>query len=177
MGIDATALVGGALGGAAVQSVLEPLVGQRHLRRDLRANVLQAVTDVEANRWAPYDREQFRQAVAKLRSSVLVAGLPRRPAEFYLEVASAARMVSDRDWGETGGGDEDFPGGAIPSSLSDLVQNAAAAVVAAAWHPFRSRPLARFRQHRLTAEKAAVTKELVEEPRTRIQWEHVWIPQ
>lgn len=50
MGIDATSLIGGALGGAALQSVLEPLIGQRHLRRDLRANVLQAVTKVQDGR-------------------------------------------------------------------------------------------------------------------------------
>jgi hypothetical protein len=47
MGIDATALIGGVLGGAALQSVMEPLLGQRHLRRDLRANVLKAVTGVQ----------------------------------------------------------------------------------------------------------------------------------
>jgi hypothetical protein len=177
MGIDATALIGGALGGAAVQSVLEPLIGQRHLRRDLRSNVLQAITEVEGNRWAPHDRDDFRRSASELRSAVLVAGLPRQPAEFYIKAASAGRMLSERDWEETGGGDEEVPGGAIPSELNHLIQGAAAQLVASAWHPYRTRPLARHKRKRLQAEKQATTEALSDDPRSRFQWDHVWVPQ
>ncbi len=176
MGIDATALIGGALGGAALQSVLEPLLGQRHLRRDLRANVLKGVTGVEYARWAPRSRDDFRQSVVDLRAQVLVAGLPRRPAEVYIEASAAARALSDRDWEESGGGDPEIPVGLIPTEMGDYVRACATVLIAAAWHPYRSKFTMRFRLQKLKSHKKELTKELADEPRSTIDWESVWIP-
>ncbi len=85
-------------------------------------------------------------------------------------------MVSDRDWQESGGGDEEVPGGLIPSELGSLVEAAAADLVASAWRPYRTWPVRRWRQRKLDAEKIEVTEALAEEPRTRIDWQHVWVP-
>jgi hypothetical protein len=176
MGIDATALISGALGGAALQSVLEPLLGQRHLRRDLRANVLKAVTRVEYARWAPRSRDDFRQSVADLRAQVLVAGLPRRPAEVYIEAVAAARTLSDRDWDESGGGDSEVPGGLIPTEMGDYVAACATNLVATAWHPHRTKFSVWLRLRKLGRHKEELTEELADEPRSTIDWGSVWIP-
>ncbi|HEX5715555.1 MAG TPA: hypothetical protein VF179_05305 [Thermoanaerobaculia bacterium] len=108
---------------------------------------------------------------------MLVAGLSRRPAEFYIEAASAARMMSERDWEETGGGDEEFPGGAIPSELNQFVAASAAHLVSSAWHPYRTRLFAWLRRRKLEAEKKAIAQELADEPRSSLDWNRVWIPQ
>jgi hypothetical protein len=176
MGIDATSLVGGALGGAALQSVLDPLLGQRHLRRDLRANVVRAVARVEERRWATARQESFGEAVIELRTAALVAGLQREPMEAYVEIASGARALAER----TAIRHDNEPalrGGLIPTEMGDLAQHAATLLVSIAWHPYRTRPLIRFRLASLESEKRLVTAELNENRETRLDWDRVWTPQ
>jgi hypothetical protein len=68
MAVDVEQLVGGALSGALVTSVLTPLIGQRLQRRDLRAAMLRAVGELERTRWADEDGpEAFREAVLASR--------------------------------------------------------------------------------------------------------------
>jgi hypothetical protein len=173
MAIDAAALVGGALGGAVVQSVLGPLVGQRHERRDLRGKVLHQLAAVENGRWAPRDGDEFRQAIVGLRTSALVAGLSRALIEFYVTVATAARMKSQQSWDEDP--DPEY-GGGIPIALSELTREAAETVASYAWHPYWHRFGQWRSMRRLNREKTRVAQELEKNPRARIDWEQVRPP-
>jgi hypothetical protein len=86
-------------------------------------------------------------------------------------------MLSERDWEETGGGDEEVPGGSIPGELNRYIEACAAALVATAWHPYRSRPFLRLRLWKLSNAREELTERLFEVPRERVQWDLVWIPQ
>lgn len=175
MGLDATSLVGGALGGAALQSVLDPLLGQRHLRRDLRANVVRATAQVEERRWATASQDSFGDAVVELRTAVLVAGLQREPMEAYVEIAAGARALAER----TAILDDSEPalrGGLIPTEMGDLARNAATLLVSIAWHPYRTRPLCHSRLAKLESEKGLVTDGLNENRETSLDWNLVWMP-
>lgn len=175
MGLDATSLVGGALGGAALQSVLDPLLGQRHLRRDLRANVVRATARVEERRWATANQNSFGEAVIELRTAVLVAGLQREPMEAYVEIASGARALAERT-AIRNDSEPALQGGLIPTEMGDLVERAATLLVSIAWHPYRTRPLVRFRLANLASDKRLVTEELNENRETRLDWDRVWMP-
>ncbi|MGN6558550.1 MAG: hypothetical protein ACTHLH_11160 [Solirubrobacterales bacterium] len=168
MGVDAAALAGGALGGAVVQSVLGPLFGQRHERRELRAKVLRKIAEIENARWVPAEKAVFLNAAHELRSLVLVAGMNRKPVEFYVVVAAAAREKSELSL-ELAGGDVEF-GGGIDGSLADLVRDAATLVTDCAWHPYLQRPLLPIRLRGLEKKKTEVTKDL-NETHERILWD------
>jgi hypothetical protein len=168
MAVDAATLAGGALGGAVAQSVLGPLFSQRNERRELRAKVLHKIAEVENVRWVPADRDAFLKAAHELRSLALVAGLNRKPVEFYVVVAAAAREKSE--WSlEMAGGDIDA-GGGIDTSLADLTSEAAAYLTDCVWHPNLQRPVTRLRLRRLRKKQEEVTTEL-DRPHERIHWD------
>ena len=133
MGVDLTALVGGAVGGAAIQTALGPLFGQVHERRSFRADVLASIAVVENERWATSDApDGLRDAVVSLRATTLVAGLDKRVVDFYALVAGAGWQVSHAGW-------EVYPdeeGAGIPAELADLISEAAAVLAAYAWRPY-----------------------------------------
>lgn len=170
--IDATALVGGALGGAVVQSILTPWFGQRHERRDLRAGVARSLSAVERTRWAPRSKEKFRRAVTDLRTAALVAGVNRPLIDHYVLFASAGRALSERSFLQNP--DPEF-GGAINVGLGDLISEAAAAVVDFTWHPWMRRATTRMVLARLSRRKAEVTRDL-NERRASIDWDLIWVP-
>jgi hypothetical protein len=134
--LDLAQLVGGAVGGALITSVVGPLISQRHERRDVRANVLRAVAEVERARWAPAEREPFRATIINLRSAALVAGVNREAVESYARLAQYAQRMSEDSWEVIP--DEEF-GGGIPGSLGDLTRHAATLVTDIVWHPYRKR--------------------------------------
>jgi hypothetical protein len=137
--LDTTALVTGAVGGAAVQSVLGPLISQRHERRDLRAAVIRGISEVEIGRWASSERpyQEFLTALAAVRAAALVASIPRELADRYVRFAFVARRTSDISWEEYAQDPE--TGGGIPVALSALVTTAADLLMEYAWHPYRRR--------------------------------------
>ena len=61
-----------------------PYVVARHERRDLRADVLRRVGDVERLRWAPADWDEYRKAIFALRGAALVAGANREIVDRYI---------------------------------------------------------------------------------------------
>jgi hypothetical protein len=151
--VEAVQLVGGALGGALASSVLGPLISQRRERRDVRADVLRAFGAVERTRWAPRERDEFREAVIDLRSSALVAGVDRRVAEAYLQLAQVARRMSENAWEQYP--DEEF-GGAISSLLGNVIRDAAEMLSEVVWHPHRTRLRTRERLRSLGQHEAAL---------------------
>lgn len=151
-----------------VQSVLGPVFGQRHERRELRAKVLGKIAETENARWVPVEKAAFLSAAQELRSLALVAGINRKPVEFYIVVAAAAREKSE--WSlDMAGGDLEG-GGGIRLSLAELVREAAAFVTDCAWHPHLQRPLIRTRLRHLEAKKREVTAEL-DKPHEQIHWD------
>jgi hypothetical protein len=136
MVVDVGQLVGGALGGALASSILGPLFSQRSERRNLRADVLRAVGEVERRRWTPEDRVAFRAAVDSCRAAALVAAVNRDIVDRYLGYAEVGRRTSE--WTAEHMPDEDG-GGSIPSELGDLIRITADVLVDHVWHPHRSR--------------------------------------
>lgn len=136
MTVGVAELVGGALGGAIVTSVITPLLAQRIDRRQHRASALSALGLVEQNRWGDKDFQAFREAVRKLRTTALVAGADRTLVDRYLLYAQVARQTSD--WNvESADGYPEAAG--IPTSLANLVPATAEALVDHLWHPWRTR--------------------------------------
>jgi len=136
MAVGVAELVGGALGGAIVTSVITPLLAQRIDRRQHRASALSALGLIEQSRWGDEDFRAFREAVRKLRTTALVAGADRTLVDRYLLYAQVARQTSD--WNvEIADGYPEAAG--IPTSLANLVRAAAEALVDHLWHPWRTR--------------------------------------
>lgn len=153
--VDVTALVGGAVGGAAIQSVLGSLFGQVHERREFRARTLNSVAAVERERWASgQDREPFRAAISDLRSRGLVAGTNRELLDAYVLGAAACFGTSLTNWERSGGDPE---GGSIGIPLSEYVVACREALIFSLWHPrwalvirFAVRKILAVRKARLT---------------------------
>jgi hypothetical protein len=138
--IEAAELIGGALGGALVTSVLQPLISQRTDRRNRRATVLDQLATVEEARWASQElssdvaRSRFETAVRNLRAAALVAGARRSVVDRYIILAAVAMQAAEQSLEESGGAEA----AGIPSGLAELVRNAARIVVDNQWHPYRT---------------------------------------
>jgi hypothetical protein len=172
VGVDVTALVGGAVGGAAIQTVLGPLFGQVHERRSFRADVLASLAVVENERWASSDTpDKLRESVTSLRAASLVAGLDKRVVDFYAVTAAAGWQVSHAGWQV----DPEEEGAAgIPVALANLISEAAAVLAAYTWRPYWRRPFLRRDLRRLGKLKDAVTEDLGRHPREAIHWDRIW---
>jgi hypothetical protein len=135
MAADATQILGGAAVGALITAVVGPTVSQRGARRDVRADVLRRVAEVESTRWAGESYPEFRTAIIHLRAAALVAVANRRVVDRYLRLANVARRQSERNF------DPDSPevSGGIPPEISDLVLGAATILTESLWHPYRKR--------------------------------------
>jgi hypothetical protein len=171
--VDVTTLVGGAVGGAAAQSVLGPIFGQVHYRRELRAKVLDGLATVERERWAASDdRSAFRGAIVQLRGAGLVAGLDRELLDMYVMAAAACYGKSLRRWEESGGDPE---GGTISMALSYYVRDCAEAVRSYVWHPRLGAMVRPFTRRQLQVKKVETT-EAAEASNEPIRWDSVWLP-
>lgn len=173
MGVDLTALVGGAVGGAAVQSVLGPLFGQVHERRELRAKVLDSIAEVERKRWAASeDRSGFHAAIVGLRSNALVAGVNRTLLDIYVLAAAAAYGKSLIAWEISG----DPEAGGISIPLANYVKECAAALTWQVWHPrwsFARRPITIRQLRKAKADAMTHNHRGEEQP---VDWDRVWVP-
>jgi hypothetical protein len=174
VGVDITALVGGAVGGAAVQSVLGPLFGQVHERRELRAKVLDSIAEVERERWASSDdRSGFRSAIVRLRSNALVAGVNRTLLDAYVLAAAAAYGQSLADW-EISGDSE--VGGSISIPLSSYAKKCAAALSFQVWHPRWAFVRRSLTLQSLQKAKGLATIHTVRGEEQPVDWDRVWVP-
>lgn len=164
MSLDALQFVSGALGGALVSATIAPLIAQRHERRDLRANVLRAISHVERTRWAPTNWNEFRDAVVTLRAAALVAAANREVVDYYLVLAQIAYAESTNDFDETI--DPDYTGG-LDSRFADLVRDAAETLVDHLWRPIRKRRAVKIALAALRARE----HDLREDKTIRLQWD------
>jgi hypothetical protein len=139
MAADATQILGGAAVGAVITAVVGPIVSQRGARRDVRADVLRRVGDVESTRWAETGRDKFRAATVHLRAAGLVAGANRSLVDRYLYLAHVARRASEVTREQMSQEDLREYGSSIPASLSELVRDAASLLTEHLWHPYRNR--------------------------------------
>ena len=163
MSVDVGWVVAGTVGGALVSSVLGPLITQGRERRDIRADVLRGIGDVERARWAPVEREDFRAAIINLRAAALVAGVNRDAVDRYAGLAQIAQRMSENSWEETPG--PEFAG--IPIALSELTRSAAQLLTDSVWHPYRKSWSVRRRLAALKAEEHALQHD---EDNTDILW-------
>jgi len=167
MSVDVGWVVAGTVGGALV-SALGPLITQGRERRDVRADVLRGIGDVERARWAPVEREDFRAAVISLRAAALVAGVNREAVDRYARLAQVAQRMSEDSW-------EVIPdpeyGGGIPGALGELTRSAAKLLTDSVWHPYRKRWSVRRALAALGSEEQALRSD---EDETNIPW-HVGI--
>ena len=163
MSVDVGWVVAGTVGGALVSSVLGPLISQGRERRDIRADVLRGIGDVERARWAPVEREDFRAAIINLRAAALVAGVNREAVDHYARLAQVAQRMSEDAWEETR--DPEFAG--IPSALSELTRGAATLLTDSVWHPYRKRWSVRRRLAALGSEEQALRRD---DDETDIPW-------
>lgn len=113
-----------------------PYIVTRHERRDLRAEVLRRVGDVERTRWAPQEWSEFRQSIYALRGAALVAGADRDVVDRYIFLVHVARRSSDDSWERDP--DPDSGGGGIPGQLGSLTSDAASLLAEHLWHPLRN---------------------------------------
>jgi hypothetical protein len=139
MAVDATQIVGGAIGGALITSVLGPIISQRGARRDVRADVLRRIADVESTRWAETGRDEFRAATVHLRAAGLVADANRSLVDRYLYLAQVARRQAEKMRGQLGREEAEAIGSSIPVRLHELVRDAAELLTEHLWHPYRKR--------------------------------------
>jgi hypothetical protein len=107
-----------------------------------------------------------------LSSAALLAGLPKPLVDLYIELASEARMFSERDLRESGWEGE-YPGETIPTGLSELVSSAAGSLRDHAWHPYRARLSVGHALGRLERERAVVEEGLGREGREAVDWDLV----
>jgi hypothetical protein len=107
-------------------------------RRESRANVLSALAETEAARWAgggpKASLSDFQASMRKFQTAALIARLPRDLAWQYGVLAQAARWLSDDSLDRSG--DPEF-GGGIEADFATATREAARAVseVAWAWSP------------------------------------------
>jgi len=164
MSVDVGWVVAGTVAGALVSSVLGPLITQGRERRDIRADVLRSVGDVERARWAPVEREDFRAAIINLRAAALVASVNREAVDRYARLAQVAQRMSEDSWEVIP--DPEF-GGGIPGALGELTRGAAKLLTDSVWHPYRKSWSVRRGLAALGSEEQALRRD---EEETNIPW-------
>lgn len=162
-------LLTGAIGGALISSVLGPYFTQSKERRQARADVLNALMQVEDTRWADQETTyvDFRKAITTLKAAALVAGINSDITDTYTRLAAIARRTSQDNYEEAP--DEEMASGAIPIELSDLTRDAAEVLITGIRRPFTSR----WQRRQLLKAIAAKTKEVKKDPHTYppINWD------
>ncbi|MCZ4277744.1 hypothetical protein [Rhodococcoides yunnanense] len=138
MDISGVALIIGALGIGSFAG--QYLIGSQQ-RRQLRSAVLRHLARTEDNRWngtssTDASRRQFDDSVRDLVTAAIVARVPRRPLMLYLELATAARNMSDEDVDANPAQDE---AGIIHPGLNRCVRAAATALSGLMWSPWLAR--------------------------------------
>lgn len=131
-------LLTGAVGGAIITSLIAPYINRTSERRKNRAAVMQAITQVEVDRWAGPNGASyidFQKSVVNLKATAMIAGaIDARVVDEYIRVARVARAASDDD--ATGAKKTDRFAGSITTSLSDLASSAAEQLIAYVATPY-----------------------------------------
>ncbi|OZD77250.1 hypothetical protein CH260_08440 [Rhodococcus sp. 05-2256-B2] len=151
MDISGVASIIGALGIGSFAG--QYLIGSQQ-RRQLRSEVLRRLASTERNRWAGVSTsdtsfEQFKDSVRELETAAIIARVPRRPLALYIQLATAARLLSDTDVEEKDGYDE---AGAINTAMSRYVRAAAEQLSHLMWSPWIART--RMTKHAKEIERA-----------------------
>lgn len=123
--------VGSVVGALGVGSVAGQFVGGSRDRRQSRAAVLAALSDVESARWVSGESTKgFIAAARDLQTAALIARLPRDPVHEYVALAQAA-------WWQSVADAEDNPGrefvGSVDGFLAEAVEAAARGIAGMAW--------------------------------------------
>lgn len=131
------------LGALGVGSVIGNWFGGGRSRREMRAAVLNALTETEHTRWASdpdaTDCKDFSDATRKLETAALVARVPRDAVQHYLLLARTARALSDDSAEVSNYGPVPFLDNSIDGHFSSLVRAAAEVVTELAWRPWITR--------------------------------------
>lgn len=74
------------------------LIGSQQ-RRQLRSEVLRHLASTERTRWAGAlssdpSFQQFKDSIRELETAAIIARVPRRPLRLYIQLATAARLMT-----------------------------------------------------------------------------------
>ncbi|QHB37875.1 hypothetical protein SEA_OPIE_32 [Gordonia phage Opie] len=132
----------GALGIGSV--VTQHFAGSRD-RRQIRAEVLTRLAEVESARWAASGDaptiDDFMRVVHSFETAALIARIPREAVQQYVFYAFAGRSRS-QDGVESDRMSGDFDpeySGALNAAFADVVDDEAHEIAALVWAPLRSR--------------------------------------
>ncbi|AFR48022.1 hypothetical protein [Gordonia sp. KTR9] len=132
------------IGALGVGSILTQHFASGRDRRQVRAEVLDRLEEVETKRWAGdggVRLEDFIAAIHRFETAALIARIPREAVRQYIFYAFAANSRSranvedDRDDGFF---DPDTSGG-IDAEFADAVRDEANEIAGLVWTPLRSR--------------------------------------
>jgi hypothetical protein len=125
-----------AVGALGIGSVLGQWLANGGQRRQVRADALLALSEVESNRWwsteANATAKPFIQAARTLQAACVIARVPRKAVTEYLIYAQAALWQSHENW-ELNPDDDSGP--SIEAHFSQLVRDAAKALADVIWAP------------------------------------------
>lgn len=130
------------IGALGIGSVLGQWIGNAKERRQTRADVLAALSEVEAQRWwsgTTKTTKNFIQAARSLQTACLIAQVLRKAVSEYLIWARAAFWASREAWQHEV--DPEAEGGGIDADFSDQVREAAVILADIVWRPLFLRPL------------------------------------
>ncbi|MEU8666100.1 hypothetical protein R1Y80_09560 [Streptomyces sp. JL1001] len=140
------------LGAGSVGAVVTQYVGAGPERRQARAAVRSAMTELEEAIWSQGESGEWprlRKSVHAFESAAMVAGVPLEISSWYVTTRVAFYYESRRSYEEHP--DPEF-GGGVNSAYARGLNKATDVVYQALWYPQRSRLLWR---RRLKAAKAA----------------------
>lgn len=125
--MDYLVIAASILGSLGVSSVVAQYFAGGQQRREVRGLVLERLAAVESARWES-DVGLLMTATRSLESAALIARVPRRTIERYIELA----QVAQRNLQDTGDPDIGF---FIDNSVADQVRTAAEDVATLVWSP------------------------------------------
>jgi hypothetical protein len=118
-----------ALAAAVIGGVIAPQITQTRERRAARAAVLEKVPEVETLWFGDKSRREFRQTLAALEASAIIAGMPRELVRPYIAAAERARKSSSQMTDEYG------TFWIVETRYTDPAKVALEHLSRAAWHP------------------------------------------
>ncbi|OZD06445.1 hypothetical protein CH275_09485 [Rhodococcus sp. 06-235-1A] len=160
MDISGVASIIGALGIGSFAG--QYLIGSQQ-RRQLRSEVLRHLANTERTRWAGAlssdpSFQQFKDSIRELETAAIIARVPRRPLRLYIQLATAARLMSDDDVEEKDGQEE---AGGISTALSRCVRSSAAQLSRLMWSPWLARACMKRRTNEIEREAQGLDEAVV----------------
>lgn len=160
MDISGVASITGALGIGSFAG--QYLIGSQQ-RRQLRSEVLRHLASTERTRWAGSSSadpsfQHFKDSVRELETAAIIARVPRRPLRLYIQLATAARLMSDDDVEQKDGQEE---AGGINTALGRCVRVSAAQLSRLMWSPWLARAGMKRRAHAIEREAQGLDAEVL----------------